>query len=365
MTGSATAAGSPEVLRHAGETATEAQALALAVRAARLGPAHDANPRVGCVLLGPEGRIIGIGWHRGAGTPHAEIAAIAHARSRGAQTRGATAIVTLEPCAHTGRTGPCAQALLEAGIARLAYAVPEPSAQAAGGARLLREHGVPAQRIDSADAAELVRAWAVSVTRGTPYLTLKMATTLDGRVAAADGTSRWITGPRARQIAHRLRAEVGAIIVGTGTVLADDPELTARLPDGTPAAHQPLRVVAGLREPPPGARVRGSDGRMLHLATRDPRELVTQLAGRGIRHALVEGGPRFASALVRAGVIDEVRAFVAPVLLGDGPAAIGQLGIRTISDASRWRTERIERAGDDMLMIARRSEGQAVPGEEE
>ncbi len=349
-------------------------AMCRALELARRGPAHGPNPRVGCVLLAPADvgpragqsagprTVLGEGFHRGAGTPHAEIAALADARARGHDPRGATAIVTLEPCAHTGRTGPCAEALADAGIAEVSYALPDPNPQAAGGAARLRERGVRvALGPRGAEAAELVRVWATAVRRGTPFVTLKLATTLDGRIAAADGTSRWITGPPARANAHRLRTEVDAIAVGTGTALTDDPALTARPADGEPAAHQPIRVVVGRRDLPAGARLRGPGGRLVHLRTHDPHEVLAALAALEVRHVLIEGGPRLAAAFLAADLVDDLHAYIAPVLLGAGPAAVADLGRTTIGDAVRRRPVAVEQLGDDVLMITRRAADPAVP----
>ncbi|NNH24300.1 bifunctional diaminohydroxyphosphoribosylaminopyrimidine deaminase/5-amino-6-(5-phosphoribosylamino)uracil reductase RibD, partial [Pseudokineococcus marinus] len=209
------------------------------------------NPVVGCVVLDAAGDVAGEGWHARAGGPHAEVGAL---REAGARARGGTAVVTLEPCDHTGRTGPCSQALLAAGVARVVLAVADPDSRAAGGARTLAEAGVDVLRADpeQAEAARRVNeAWLHAQRTGRPHVTWKLAATLDGRSAAADGTSRWITSPQARADAHLLRARSDAVVVGVGTVLADDPSLTVRdLPptgdavaDEALAARAPLRVV--------------------------------------------------------------------------------------------------------------------------
>lgn len=333
--------------------AVERDAMRRALDLARRGPAHGPNPRVGCVLLAPDGAVLGEGWHRGAGTPHAEVAALADARVRGADVRGATAVVTLEPCDHTGRTGPCSVALLDAGVARVVHAVADPNPLAVGGAARLRAAGVDVTAGVEEDAARaLLRPWLRAVGRGRPYVTLKTASTLDGRVAAADGTSRWITSPQARAHAHALRAEVDALVVGTGTALADDPALTARTPDGSLAAHQPLRVVVGTRDLPAGGRLAGPGGEVLHLRTRDPRAVLAALHEREARHVLVEGGPTLAAAFLRAGVVDEVHAYVAPVLLGAGRPAVADLGVGTIADAVRLHPRAVLPLGPDVLVVA-------------
>ncbi|MGC5166292.1 bifunctional diaminohydroxyphosphoribosylaminopyrimidine deaminase/5-amino-6-(5-phosphoribosylamino)uracil reductase RibD [Luteimicrobium sp. DT211] len=352
-------------------------ALARAVELATRGPAWGPNPRVGCVILAPvqdtadDGAVgprvvLAEGWHRGAGTPHAEAAALAAAREAGVDVRGATAVVTLEPCNHTGRTGPCAVALEQAGVAEVVYAVADPNPVAAGGADHLAAHGVRTELRPTPAATELVRTWATSAAASRPYVIVKTAATLDGRVAAADGTSRWITGPEARAHAHEVRAAVDAVAVGTGTVAADDPALTARRPDGTLAEHQPLRVVVGRRDVPDGARLRTeAGGELLQLATHDVAEVLAVLAAREVRTLLVEGGPRLATAFLEAGVVDELHAYVAPVLLGAGPGVVGGLGITTIADALRWRTHDVRRLGDDVLLTARSHPSRPRPTSQE
>lgn len=343
------------------ELAAMDRALTLAAR----GPAGGPNPRVGCVLLDTAGRTLAEGWHEGAGTPHAEAAAVASARAAGVDTRGATAVVTLEPCRHTGRTPPCADLLLDAGIVRVVYGLADPNPTAAGGAAVLAAGGVDVVGgVRAEAAAELLRAWAGAVRAGRPWVTLKLAASLDGRVAAADGSARWITSVEARAHAHRLRAEVGAIAVGTGTVLADDPALTARLADGSPAGHQPLRVVVGEREVPEGARLRGPGGEVVHVRTHDPAEVLRVLAQRQVRHLLVEGGPTLSAAFLRSGLVDEVVAYVAPVLLGAGPAAVADLGITGVADALRLRPRSVERVGPDIVVVAEPGPGRRPAGEE-
>lgn len=312
---------------------TEVVAMRRALELAARGPAGGPNPRVGCVLLAPDGTVVGEGWHRGAGTPHAEVDALGHA---GAAARGATAVVTLEPCTHTGRTGPCSRALLDAGVARVVVAAADPNPDAAGGAALLRDAGLDVEeRVLSDEAEALNRRWLVAVRRGTPFVTWKFAATLDGRSAAADGSSRWITGPASRADVHARRAETGAVVVGTGTVLTDDPQLTVRGPDGEPTGPQPLRVVVGLTDVPPGARVLDDAAPTLHLRTRDPYEVLKVLAEREVRHVWLEGGPTLAAAFLAAGCVDEVLAYVAPALLGGGASAVADLGIRSMAGIVR------------------------------
>jgi diaminohydroxyphosphoribosylaminopyrimidine deaminase/5-amino-6-(5-phosphoribosylamino)uracil reductase len=333
-----------------------------AVRLAARGRATTLpNPVVGCVLLSPDGSFVGEGWHERAGGPHAEVVAL---HAAGAAARGATAVVTLEPCAHTGRTGPCAEALLSAGVARVVIGVPDPS-DAGGGARLLVAAGVSVETgVCAAEAEAVNEPWLTAVRLGRPFVTWKVAATLDGRVAAADGTSRWITGEGARADVHRLRAEVDTMLVGVGTVLADDPSLTVRSATGALADRQPLRVVADThRRTPVRARVLdgaaeswvatgadvgvGADG---HL---DLAPLLRVLYHRGQRHVLLEGGPRLAGAFWRARLVDRVVAYVAPALLGAGPAAIEDAGIATVSDIARLRLDDVTRVGEDVRLTLR------------
>jgi diaminohydroxyphosphoribosylaminopyrimidine deaminase / 5-amino-6-(5-phosphoribosylamino)uracil reductase len=298
-----------------------------------LGP----NPRVGCVLLAPDGTTVAEGFHRGAGTPHAEAAALAEA---GEAARGTTAVVTLEPCNHTGRTGPCAQALIEAGVARVVFAQPDPNPVAAGGADALRAAGIPVEMgLLEREARRVNRAWTFALEHRRPFVTWKFATTLDGRSAAADGTSRWVSSRPARVDTHRLRAQCDVMLVGAGTVAIDDPELTVRDEYDEPVAHQPLRAVMGVRELSPDRRIlngvlaNGVVADTVQLRTREPRAALAELYALDRRHVFLEGGPTLAAAFVRAGLVDEVVVYVAPMLLGAGASAVGDLGIATIADA--------------------------------
>lgn len=278
------------------------------------------NPRVGCVIVDSDGRTVGRGHHRGAGTAHAEVDALAQAGDR---ARGATAVVTLEPCRHTGRTGPCARALLDAGIARVVYAVDDPGEHSGGGAQELRGAGVEViTGVLADDARWAARAWFSMQERHRPWVTLKAAVSLDGRVADVTGGPTRISGDESRAYSHEWRALVDAIVVGTGTVLADDPSLTARGPDGDLTSHQPLRVVVGERGIPPEARVLDGAAATIEFRGRDVVALIRDLGERGLQHVLVEGGPTLAAAFLEAGLVDEVLWFVAPVLLGDGPVAL-------------------------------------------
>ncbi|QEV22118.1 bifunctional diaminohydroxyphosphoribosylaminopyrimidine deaminase/5-amino-6-(5-phosphoribosylamino)uracil reductase RibD [Streptomyces alboniger] len=344
--------------------------------------ATSPNPVVGCVVLDASGEVVGEGWHQRAGGPHAEVNAL---RAAGDKARGGTALVTLEPCNHTGRTGPCAQALIDAGIARVVYAVGDPNPTATGGAQTLRTAGISVEAgLLEAAAAEGNAAWLTSVRLGRPHVTWKYAATLDGRIAAADGTSRWITSAESRADVHRLRAECDAVVVGSGTQRADDPHLAVR---GIEGAVQPLRVVVDTNGTAvaPGARVldaaaptlialadgvtpayeaavdAGAEARAQAAEiVRLPRAeggldiptLLDVLHARGVRSVLLEGGPTLAGAFVAADAVDRVIAYLAPALLGAGPAALTGGGITTITEALRLDVSETVRIGPDLRVTA-------------
>ncbi|HWU32134.1 MAG TPA: bifunctional diaminohydroxyphosphoribosylaminopyrimidine deaminase/5-amino-6-(5-phosphoribosylamino)uracil reductase RibD [Marmoricola sp.] len=312
------------------ETETHAMRRALSL-AATPGVPLGPNPRVGCVLLDNDGQEIAVGFHRGAGTLHAEAAALIEA---GEAARGATAIVTLEPCNHTGRTGPCAVALMNAGVKRVVFAQPDPNPVAQGGAETLRAAGIEVEfGLLENEARRLNRAWTFALEHERPFVTWKFATTLDGRSAAADGSSRWVSSRPSRIDTHRLRVECDVMLVGTNTVEIDDPILTVRDEFDELVAHQPLRVVMGERDLAPTKRIFNNQAETIHLRTRDPREALAALYEIGKRHVFLEGGPTLAAAFLKAGLVDEVVAYVAPMLLGAGRNAVGDLGINTIADA--------------------------------
>ncbi|MET0296479.1 MAG: bifunctional diaminohydroxyphosphoribosylaminopyrimidine deaminase/5-amino-6-(5-phosphoribosylamino)uracil reductase RibD [Microbacterium sp.] len=329
-------------------TAAEHDAMRRAFALALRGP-RGVNPQVGAVLLSPTGEVIAEGWHRGAGTPHAEVDAL----SKTDAARGATAVVTLEPCNHHGRTGPCAVALIEAGVARVVYAVDDPGVASSGGARHLRDAGVEVEAgVLGDEGRALLHDWLVVQRLGRPHVTVKWAQSLDGRAAADDGTSQWITGPVARADVHERRAAADAIVVGTGTVLADDPALTARRQDGALFERQPLPVVLGERAVPADAALHRHPLPLLHLPGDDLTAVLRDLGERGVQRVFVEGGPTLASAFVREGLADELLAYVAPVLLGGSRLALGDLGVDTISDARRLTVASVDRLGDDLLIVA-------------
>lgn len=342
----------------AGFSAAETAAMNAALAAAARGP-RGANPLVGAVVIGSDGRPLVTGYHRGAGTPHAEVDAISEAAAAGVDLNGTTMVVSLEPCNHRGRTGPCAQAIIDAGIAAVVYAVDDPHDPAAGGAATLRAAGVRVRSgLAAVDALDLNRGWFDAVAAKRPFVTLHIAQTLDSRIAASDGTSQWISSPESLADNHALRGRIDAILVGTQTVLVDNPRLTARNPDGEPAQKQPLRAVMGLRGIPEGAAVNGGDGKVLHLPTRAPSEALDRLFDAGVRHLMVEGGSRILSAFLTAGLVDELIVYLAPTLLGAGTAALDDLGIGTLADAQQWDWDEatggaVRRLGRDLRLHLR------------
>lgn len=305
------------------------------------------NPPVGAVILDARGDIAGVGATQPVGAAHAEVLAL---RAAGERARGGTAVVTLEPCNHHGRTPPCVDALLDAGVAAVIYAVADPNPVASGGAARLAAAGVA---VTAGVAAEEVtrgplREWLHKQRTGLPHVTWKFATSIDGRSAAADGSSQWITSEAARADLHLRRSAADAIVAGTGTVFTDNPSLTARLPDGALSDRQPLRVVVGQREIPPDSAVLSEDSPTWLLHTRDPREVLRVLADR--TDVLLEGGPTLAGAFLRAGVVDRILAYVAPMLLGGPVTAVDDVGVATIASALRWRYDGVEQIGPDLLL---------------
>ena len=350
-------------------------ALALARRGlGRVAP----NPAVGCVLVGADGRVVGRGWTQPGGRPHAEAEALARA---GGKARGATAYVTLEPCAHTGETPPCADALISAGVARVVAAIEDPDPRTAGrGLRRLREAGIATESgVEAAAARVLNRGFLARVTRGRPLFTLKTATTLDGRIATRTGDSQWITGPEARAHGHLARATHDAVLTGIGTVLADDPALTCRLPGM--AAWSPSRIVLdGHLRTPPGSALAASAGdvpvlvltadghdaakadalrgRGVEIATvaaddggrLDPVAIARVLGERGLTRVLIEAGAQVSAAFMAAGLVDRILWFrAAKAIGGDGLAALGDMGIATLAEAATYERESVVSLGPDTL----------------
>lgn len=300
------------------------------------------NPWVGCVVVSAEGEVVGEGATEQPGGRHAEIVALDAAGGRG---RGATVYVTLEPCSSFGRTPPCAERLLEAGVARVVVAMfdPDPSVYG-GGVALLKERGVEVAVGLLGDAAsEYLRAYATHRRSGRPFVVLKLAMTADGRIAAPDGSSRFITGLSARRDAHELRADSDAVLVGAGTVRADDPELTVRLVEGE--VRQPLRVVLG--RAPESARVQPA----LEVSG-DVRGILDLLGERGVLQLLVEGGAGVAGAFHRLGLVDRYVFYLAPVIMGgsDALALFSGAGSPSLTAAWRGRIASVRCLGDDLRL---------------
>jgi diaminohydroxyphosphoribosylaminopyrimidine deaminase / 5-amino-6-(5-phosphoribosylamino)uracil reductase len=326
------------------------RALELATKGPRTGP----NPQVGCVLLDSSPAIVAEGWHEGAGTPHAEIMALTNLTNAGVSPRGLTAVVTLEPCAHTGKTGPCANALVDAGIARVVYSVSDSGDISGGGAQILRSAGVEViEGIEESAGEALIERWLHSVATSRPWVKLKWAMSLDGRVAAADGTSQWITGEDTRAKVHRDRSEHDAIIVGINTVLVDNPRLTARTPEGDLYAHQPQAIVVGRRDVPQDALIRDHPGGFEHVTNHDLTGLLSALGEREIRSVYVEGGATLASAFLADNLVDELHITMGPMLLGGPNLAVTDLGIATMADSHHLTITDVQRLGDDIVVTAR------------
>ena len=347
------------------------------------------NPSVGCVLLDSAGQVVGEGWHVRAGEPHAEVLALGRS---GGRERGGTAYVTLEPCAHFGRTPPCVESVLQSGVRRVVVAMTDPNPSVAGaGVRRLLEAGVEvAVGVLAPEAAELNRGFVSRMTQGRPWVTVKLGTSLDGRTALADGSSQWITGPAARADVQRLRARAGAIMTGIGTVLADDPALTVRASGLELHGRHPLRVVCDAQGRLPRATKLASDGVGTLVLTSvegarslqssgvaqaaqvsiealpvdgdgrlDPWDVVRILAGREVNEVLVEAGARLAGSFFAAdGLVDEVVLYLAPTVLGETarPSFALPQPLGSLSERAAWRFHDVRRVGDDLRVTLRPAE---------
>ncbi len=329
------------------------------------------NPAVGCVIV-TDGRIVGRGWTQAGGRPHAEAMALAQA---GDAARGATAYVTLEPCAHQGRAGPCAPALARAGVARVVTAMTDPDPRTAGqGHAILRAAGIAVTEGVLADRALQAHAGFVKrVTQGLPVVTLKLATTLDGRIATATGESRWITGPEARRMVHVLRLTHDAVMIAAGTAIADDPRLDAR---DIGATHQPVRVLLDRRlDTPPAGRLgrtardqplwivhapdapssardlwSATGARLIAVADPGPEAALRALAALGLTRVLCEGGATLAARMIAAGLADDIALFTAGKAIGaEGLPTLGPLGLTALADAPGFALREARQMGDDAL----------------
>lgn len=302
------------------------------------------NPAVGCVII-KDGRVLGRGWTQPGGRPHAEIRALAQA---GPGARGATAYVTLEPCAHHGKTPPCAEALIAAGITRVVTALTDPDARVSGrGHAMLRAAGITVTQGVRADAAwQLQRGFLLRVTQARPMLTLKLATSFDGRIATASGESQWITGPEARVHVHGQRLCHDAVMVGGGTARADRPALNVR---GFGAVRQPVRIVVSSQALPDMPREDAHHGPLWQVSG-PPAQFMRDLAERGLTRIFCEGGGVLAASLLRAGLVDQLIGYSAGAVLGgDGRAAVGAMALAHLADAPRFRLIEARRVGADLM----------------
>jgi diaminohydroxyphosphoribosylaminopyrimidine deaminase/5-amino-6-(5-phosphoribosylamino)uracil reductase len=336
------------------------------------------NPAVGCVLVAPDGAVVGRGWTQKGGRPHAEAVALQQA---GEAARGGTAYVTLEPCAHHGQTPPCAEALVAAGLAHCVVAISDPDPRVSGrGVRLLRDAGIEvSEGLLAEEATELNRGFLSRLARGRPMVALKIATTMDGKIATAGGESRWITSRPARDFGHLLRAAHDAILVGSGTILADDPALSCRLPGLE--GRSPVKIVFDRRgRLTSGARIfsppqhvanwvvttESGAMKLINIIDKSTQQIVikenngndgwliaafSRLGELGLTRILVEGGATIATALLRAGVVDRLYWFRSAGVLGGGRDGVGDLGLSSLADMARFRRREFRHFGEDILEV--------------
>jgi len=310
------------------------------------------NPIVGAVVVDSAGNIIGEGFHQSG--PHAEVVALEQASQ---SAKGATLYVTLEPCNHHGKTGPCAEAIIKAGITKVVYAVRDPNSSASGGAKALHAAGL--EVVFNSEATEIAnsnRAWLHKIINNRPYFIWKIATTLDGRTAAIDGSSKWITGPESRAEVSQLRSESSAILIGTSTALADNPNLIPRDQETTGKTN-PVRIVMGLREIPSDFNLNNDAAETLFLRTHDFSELLKLCAERDFNQVFVESGSELGTALLRAGLIDELIIFQAASLLGSGLSFIGDLGATNIKEKMDFLIRDVAQFGNDLKITLTKGTG--------
>ena len=325
------------------------RALILAARGLRR---TSPNPMVGCVIV-KDGRIIGEGWHHEYGQPHAEIEALNDAKLHDEDVKNSTVYVTLEPCSHYGKTPPCANRLVEEGVSEVVVAMRDPNPKVNGkGINILRDAGIKVTEL-----SEEIEAAAKWINRGfvfvhkyhRPFITLKAAMSLDGKMCLANGSSKWLTGIEARTKAHELRAENDALLVGVGTILSDDPELTVR----NVAGLNPLRVVLDRHhKTPANAKVFGNDDKCLILDC-DIKSALEELVKRGVLNLMVEGGPEILSAFLREGFADYVNLFYAPKILGEGKGFNLGMGFDSVSEALGIKDIKFTQLGQDILAEGR------------
>ena len=285
------------------------------------------NPNVSAAIYSVDGALIADGAHnRTISSDHAEIVAL---KIAGSASKGATLVVTLEPCNHVGTTPACVDAIINAGIAKVIYAIPDPNPIASGGAERLKDAGLSVDFIESKDLREIQGAWLHRIKTGRPYFIWKVATTLDGYIAASDGTSQWISSDESRADVQILRSQSDAILVGTGTALSDNPTLQPRIE----GAQSPLRIVMGERDIPESFNLRNGESETIFVKSHSVETLLEAIEGRAVNQVLVEAGPTLGTALLKAGAIDEILIYQAPILLGAGKSWVGDLGIDTLAKA--------------------------------
>jgi diaminohydroxyphosphoribosylaminopyrimidine deaminase/5-amino-6-(5-phosphoribosylamino)uracil reductase len=299
------------------------------------------NPNVSAAIYGADGSLISDGFHnRKVSVDHAEVVAL---KKAGSAARGATMVISLEPCAHTGTTPPCVQAIIDAGIAKVIYAVADPNPIAAGGAQKLTDAGIVVEHRESEQLNFVQRAWLHKERTGRPLMIWKVATTLDSKVAASDGTSQWITGPESREDVQELRAQSDAILIGTNTALVDNPHL---IPRGHEA--RPVRVICGEQEVPATNKVFDNEARTIVVKSKSIPELIKVLSDEGFNQVLVEAGPTLGSALMASGKIDELIVYQAPKMLGAGKEFVSHLGISTLNDHLKLELLGVQPFGSDI-----------------
>lgn len=305
------------------------------------------NPIVGAVLLSSSGEVIGEGFH--AGNEHAEVRALLDCAARHNDPRGASMYVTLEPCNHFGRTPPCTQALKNAGISRVVFALKDPNPIAQGGAMDLLDAGIEVtSALMAGEVRESNRSWLHKIETGKPYFIWKIASTLDGYSAALDGTSKWITSEQSRASTQLLRAESDAVLIGTGTALADNPSLIPRGDD-----RRPIRIVVGTRLIPDGSNLKDAQAPTIFLKTRDLNEVIAALVELKVNQVLIESGSELGTSLLKAHFVDEIHWYQAPTILGAGMKTIGDLDVTTISHRIDFDVIKVERSGPDVLTVLR------------
>lgn len=335
------------------EQAVFTAAMLRALELAALSPLYGENPQVGAVLINDAGEIVAEGWHKGAGTPHAEIDALKNLAAKNLSGAGLTAVVTLEPCNHTGKTGPCSQALIEAGVKKVVFGTFDPGKTEGGGRFTLEAAGVEVvSDVLRDECVQLIAPWFTNKFNKRPYVVIKWASSVDGRTAAADGTSKWITGAEAREDVHARRAASQAIMVGTNTVELDDPELTARKPDGSLYETQPLRVIVGERDLNPSFRVFNTHAETIQYKTKNLSQVMQKLFERGIRHVFVEGGAQLESSLISLGYADEFLIYLAPKLIGGPATAIRDIEVASMDQVVNLEFIETKKLGADILIRA-------------